>query len=62
MNVTEFPAQIVVALAAILTPAGVGEFTVIVIPLEVAGLPCTFGRLEVITQVTICPFVKVVVV
>ena len=52
----------VVALAAIVTPAGVGVVIVIVIELDVAGFPCTFARLDVITQVTICPLVKVVVV
>ena len=37
-------------------------FTVMVIALEVAGLPVTPERFEVITQVTICPVVKLVVV
>ena len=35
---------------------------VIVIPEEVAGLPTTPAKLDVITQVTICPVVNVVVV
>ena len=35
-------------------------FTVIVIALDVAGLPITPPRLEVIIQVTIFPFAKVV--
>jgi len=41
--------------------AGVG-FTVMVIALDVAGLPVTPARLEVMIQVTTCPLVNVVVV
>jgi len=37
--------------------AGVA-FTVVVMALLVAGLPTTPGKLEVITQVTICPGVN----
>ena len=51
----------VVAVDVILTAAGVGEVTAIVMPFDVAGFPRTFARLEVITQVTTCPLVNVVV-
>ena len=62
VNVTDVPEQIVVAVDVILTPAGEGLFTVIVIPLDVAGFPSTPPRFEVITHVTVCPEVNVVVV
>ena len=51
VNVTLVPAQIVVAVAEILTLAGRFGFTVIVIVFEVAGLPVTQDALEVNTQV-----------
>ncbi len=59
MNVTDVPAQIVVAEAAICTESVTDEVTVIVIPVDVAGLPVTPDRLEVMTQVTIWPLVRV---
>ena len=49
--------------AAILTLAGKLELTDIVIPVEVAGLPVKQGlAFDVITQVIMLPFAKVVVV
>ena len=61
VNVTLVPAQIVVALAPILTLAGKFGFTVIVMVFDVAGDPVKHGvALEVITTLTVFPFVKVV--
>ena len=61
VNVTLVPAQIVVAgLAAMLTLTGKFGFTVIVIALDVAGLPVAQVALEVSTQVTTSPLFKVV--
>ena len=52
MNVTLVPEHIVVVLAVILTLAGIVEFTVIVIVLDVAGDPVKHGvALLVITTV-----------
>ena len=62
VNVTLVPEQIVVALAPILTLAGKLGFTVIVMALLVAGLPVAQVAFDVITTVTIWPFVNVVVV
>ena len=61
MNVTDVPAQIVVAEAAIETLAATPEAeTVIVTPFEVAGEPVKQAvKFEVITQVTTFPFAKV---
>ena len=60
VNVTLVPEQIVVALAEMLTLTGKLGLTVIVIPLEVEGLPVAQGlALEVSMQVTTSPFVKV---
>jgi len=52
VKVTDVPAQIVVALAAMLTLTGRFGFTVIVTVLDVAGLPDIQVILEVITQLT----------
>jgi hypothetical protein len=60
VNVTDVPAHIVVAVAAILTDAVTDGLMVIVMALEVAGLPVTPARLEVMTQVTTLPLAKVV--
>jgi hypothetical protein len=63
VNVTLWPEHTVVAEADILTDGVTLEFTVIVIEFEVAGLPVTPLRLEVITQVTASePAVRLVVV
>ena len=56
VNVTDVPAQIVdEGLAAMLTLAGRFGFTVIVIVLEVAGLPVAQVALDVSWQVTTSP-------
>ncbi len=63
MNVTLVPAQIVLpGLAAMLTLAGRFGFTVIVMLFDVAGEPVAQVAFDVITTVTIWPFVNVVVV
>ena len=62
VNVTPVPVQIVVALAAMLTLTGKFGFTVIVMLLDVAGLPLVQVALDVNTQVTVLPLFKVVVV
>ena len=61
VNVDETPAQIAVE-PEILTAGTTGAATVMVIEFEVAGFPVTPAKFDVITQVTICPFVKVAVV
>jgi hypothetical protein len=59
VNVTGVPSQIVFpGLAETLTLAGRLGFTVITIAFDVAGLPVAQVALEVITQVTLFPFVK----
>lgn len=62
VNTTCVPAQNVVCEALILMVGRVGLFTTTVIAFEVAGLFPTPARLEVITQVTTCPLVKLLVV
>ena len=63
VKVTVSPAQTVVALAAMLTLAVRVGFTVIVIPLEVAGEPVKHGlALLVSITVTISLFANVVAV
>ena len=64
VNVTLVPVQMELpeALDAMLTLAVKLAFTVMVIPLEVAGEPVTQFALEVICTVTICPLVNEVVV
>jgi hypothetical protein len=62
VNVTEVPAQMVVADAPILTLAGKLGFTVIVTGLLVAGLPVVQVAFEVITTVTTSLLVRVLVV
>ena len=63
VNVTELLAQIVAdGLAAMLTLTGRFGFTVIVIVLEVAGLPVPQLAVEVITQVIVLPFVSAALV
>jgi len=57
VNVTDVPAQIVVALAAIETLAVKTGFTTIVTPFDVAGDPVKQGvAFDVITQVITSPF------
>ena len=58
VKVTEVPVQIGFEDAAIVILAGKLGFTVIVIALEVAGLPVTQEAFEVKTQVTISPLTK----
>jgi hypothetical protein len=58
VKVTEVPAQIVVAEAAMLTLTGRFGFTVMVMAFEVAGLPVAQVALEVSTQVTTFPFAR----
>ena len=53
VKVTLVPAQMVVAEAAMLTEGVAFAVTVIVMALEVAGLPVAQPSLEVSTQVTI---------
>lgn len=62
VNVTDVPAQMVVALAAMLRLTGKFGFTVIVTVFDVAGLPVTQGAFEVITHVTVFPLVNVALV
>jgi hypothetical protein len=63
VNVTLVPAQIApLGLAAMLTLAGRFGFTVIVMLFDVAGEPVAQVAFDVITTVTIWPFVNVVVV
>ena len=61
VKVTFVPAQIVVALAETLTLTGKFRFTVIVIPVLVAGFPVAHVAFDVNTTVTTCPLVSVVV-
>ena len=61
VNVTLDPSHILLSasLDAILTLAGKFGFTVVVMPLEVAGDPVKQGlALDVITTVTTCPLVN----
>ena len=60
VKVNAVPAQdgFVPVVSAIDTEGVTAGLTVIVILLEVAGLPITPGRLEVITQVTTCPLLS----
>ena len=58
MNVTEVPAQTVVAEAAMLTLAGNSGLTVMVIALLVAGLPVAQVALETILTVMVLPLVN----
>ena len=60
VNVTDVPGQIVVDVAEMLTLTGRFGFTVMVIVLDVAGLPVAQVALEVITQVTAFPLASVV--
>jgi hypothetical protein len=63
VNVTEVPSQIVPeGNALMLTLAGCNALTVMVMALEVAGLPETHVSFDVITTVIISPFASVVVV
>jgi hypothetical protein len=62
VNVTLVPAQIVVAEAAMLTLTGRFELTVMVMALEVAGLPVGQVALEVKIQVTTSLLARVDVV
>ena len=54
--------MVVAGLAAMLTLTGKFGFTVMVSVLDVAGFPVAHVALDVNTQVTVFPFVKVVVV
>lgn len=61
VKVTDVPAQMVEAVAAILTLTGKFGFTVMVIALLVAGFPVAHGvRLEVISTVTMSPWANAV--
>ena len=63
VKATDVPAQIdPEGTAAILTLAGRLGFTVIVIPVDVTGLPVAQDRVEVITTVITFPLDRVVVV
>ena len=62
MKVTLVPAHTGFSDAAILTPAATIGLTVIVIVLEVAGLPLAQLTLDVITQETVFPLVSADVV
>jgi hypothetical protein len=62
VKVTEVPAQMVVAEAAMLTLTGKFGLTVMVMAFEVAGLPVAHVALEVSTQVTTFPFAKAALV
>ena len=62
VNVTLVPEQIVVADAEMLTLTGKLGFTVMVTVLEVAGLPVAQVALEVITQVTVLPLARALLV
>jgi hypothetical protein len=64
VNVTDAPAHIgfVPAVMAIATDGTNTGFTVMVIPALVAVVGLAHGELDVKIQVTICPFVKVMVV
>jgi hypothetical protein len=62
VKVVFVPAQKVVVGFVIFKDGVTVGVILMVIPEEVAGLPVTPERLEVITQVTICPLVSVAVV
>ena len=62
VNVTELPAHTVVLGVVILTDGVTVGLMVIVMPFEVAGLPVTPPRFEVMTQVTTEPVASVLVV
>ena len=62
VKLTLMPEHIVVADEAILTLAATLGFTTIVIAFEVVGLPVTQLAFDVITQVTVFPFARVVLV
>lgn len=57
MNVIEEPAQVglLPVVNAMLTAGAVGVVVATVIELEVAGLPSTLAKLDVITQLTTSP-------
>ena len=59
VNVTDVPAQIVVAEALIVTDGVTVAFTVIVTLLDVAVVGEAQAAVDVITQVTTSPFAKV---
>jgi hypothetical protein len=62
VNVADAPEQIVVLGVLIVTDGVTDGLMVIVIELDVAGLPVTPARFEVITHVTTDPVASVVVV
>ena len=62
VKVTLVPEQIVVSEAEIFTLTGRFGFTVMVIVLDVAGLPVAQVALEVTTQVTVFPLVRAALV
>ena len=62
VKVTDVPAHIVVAVAAILTLAGKFGLTVVTTALLVAGLPVAQTAFEVMTTDTDCPVVRPAVV
>jgi hypothetical protein len=59
VNVTDEPEQAGFDEAAIVTLTGRFELTIMLIALDVTGLPVTQTALEVITQVTKSPFAGV---
>ena len=61
MNVTDVPSQTGFADALIVTITGNRGLTVMVIALEVAGLPVVQAALDVSTQVTVSPLTGVYV-
>lgn len=62
VNVTDEPEQTVVEGVEILTEGATAGLTVMVMPVDVAVVVVAQAALDVITQVTICPLVNVVVV
>ena len=62
VKVMEVPVQIEMELAEILTDGTDEEFTVMVVPVDVAVAGLTQAKLLVKIHVTICPLVSVVLV
>lgn len=62
VNVMDVPVQIEVELAETLTDGTDEEFTVMLIPVDVAVAGLTQAKLLVKMHVTICPLVSVVLV
>ena len=62
VNVTLWFGQMEVSFEVMLTVGVTVGFTVTVMAFEVAGLPVTPPRFEVITQVTVCPLIRLDVI